>query len=139
MNYKLLATIIAIGALASCHSSSLGDLKSAAVVPQISPEQDAYVAGTAFNAVAGIQCSGLRGSTQSVCNAGVIRHQDGSAEVIVNEPSNRRILYFDKAGRGIGVIPASGPFYYSINGTGMITIRSGLEVFAFPIEFLRGD
>ncbi|WP_306002924.1 hypothetical protein [Brevundimonas sp. C43] len=106
---------------------------------QLSPEQDARVAGTTFNAVAEIQCSGLNGRGQTVCRAGVLRRLDGSADVIISGGDNQRTLKFDADGRATSSDASLAPPSSRRDQNGWITIDVGAERYSFPIEFLKGD
>jgi predicted small lipoprotein YifL len=106
---------------------------------QLSSEQDARVAGTAFNAVAEIQCSGLNGAGQTVCRAGVVRRVDGSADVTISGGDNQRTLKFDAAGRATSSDASPTPPSSRMDQNGWITVNNGAERYSFPIEFLNGD
>ncbi len=140
MKTMMCLSMILVGIAASaCQPAPVDADKAVVSAPQMRPDQDAYVGGTTFNAVADIRCFGLADPSQTVCPAGVIRRQDGSAEVVVNSSSGRRILYFNASQRGVRADPPNNPFSFSIDHEGIVTVSVGEEAYNFPVEFLRGD
>lgn len=132
-----LLTMTGCGAPSTPPGPAVGSPKEESA--QLSSEQDARVAGTTFNAVAEIQCSGLNEAGQTVCRAGVVRRLDGSADVIISDGDNQRILKFDADGRATSSDASPATPSSRMDQNGWITIDVGAERYSFPIEFLKGD
>lgn len=105
----------------------------------LSPQQDAYVAGTTFNAVANIRCFGIGGVTTTECRVGVTRRQDGSADVTVFGAGEERILHFDANNRAVGSNLPAGTTSSRVDANGWVIVELDSDRYSFPVEFLSGD
>ncbi|MEN5362702.1 hypothetical protein [Brevundimonas intermedia] len=143
MKLSAMNAVFSCVAIAACSPSSPSTRTTNADVgsetAQLSPQQDAYVAGTTFNAVADIRCSGLGDATTTQCRAGVIRRQDGSAEVTVFGDREQRLLHFDADNRVVGSSLAASALSSSVDASGWVMVELNAERYSFPVEFLKGD
>lgn len=123
-----------------------GMAEAAGGTAQVDESVDAKVAGTNFNATGDVACSGLPGGQPAgPCAAGVVRKQDGSADVTVTWPDKRsRALFFDGKGNvtGADVSQADGSANHAVKGVrkapDIIVVTIGPERYEIREALLTG-
>lgn len=101
---------------------------------QLSPARDARVGNTRFNARSTVRCQGRGLPPSGLCDAGVVRREDRSADVtILLEATEGRTLRFDAAGNIMG------PGAQSVMGPDdFIIVTIGDETYGVPTALLWG-
>lgn len=108
---------------------------------------DSKVAGTDYHATSQIRCSGMRGASPGMCDAGVKRRvgDDGGSLIEVSWPGGgRRTLFFDAKGAFLSADgnQADGSAAYTAKVSrreDIQIIRFGPEQYEVPDVFLLGD